>query len=156
MKRIKDNVYESLTPEQRVIAAVEAMARDDEQEIIRLKDTCPRYNYMITDPAYSETMQEIMAIAVAIQCDKRDALIITLLAHATCHDESLGIGLQKLSNIDALWTKYLDSKGIDRQTMDKVTKDLDREYLDLFLKTCPDPDIDTVNDMFEDWKRYIS
>ena len=151
MKQIKDKVYETLTTEQRIIAAVEAIAREDKAELTRLKDTCPQYTYRISDPAYFKVMLEIIGLAVAINSDMKDTLIISLLAYIADQDEGLFMGLKKLANVNSVWTKYLESKGIARETMDKVTKDLTPEYLNQILQYCPEPDMDRVDEMFDEW-----
>lgn len=43
--QIKQNIYKSLTPEQRSAAMVEAQARGDEEEIRRLNETSPQRVY---------------------------------------------------------------------------------------------------------------
>lgn len=110
----------------------------------------------MTDPAYSEAMLEIIGFAVAINSDMKDAIIIGLLAHLAKKDEGLFIGLQKLANVDALWTKYLNHKGISREAMDKIMKDLTHDYIPLFLEYSPEPDLDKVDEMFEEWKEHIA
>lgn len=50
---IKPQIYESLTPRQRVIASIEALARGDEEEKRRLVKSCPKKSYLQTDTAYS-------------------------------------------------------------------------------------------------------
>jgi len=62
MKAIKPMVYEALTPKQRVIATLEAEARDDQAEVRRLVETCPKVTYRANDERYSGTMRGIVNI----------------------------------------------------------------------------------------------
>lgn len=50
--KIKDALYDSLTPDQRIHATLAALARDDMKEADRLADTCPEHTYRMKDSAY--------------------------------------------------------------------------------------------------------
>jgi hypothetical protein len=63
-------LYERLTPEERFILDVEAMARGDKEESRRLVDTCPRRAYTMTDVAFSgrwlTTLELVLAMSVEL------------------------------------------------------------------------------------------
>lgn len=62
-------LYDRLTPEERFILDVEAMARGDEEESRRLVDACPRHNYRMTDLAFSGRWQTTMELVLATCVD---------------------------------------------------------------------------------------
>ena len=80
MRKIASTVYEDLTPRQRVIASVEAEARGDQDERQRLMSSCPRLNYCRTDAAYSDAMERLMRMALAVEADLRGAALSFLIA----------------------------------------------------------------------------
>lgn len=69
MKSISPTVYESLTPRQRIIATIEAEARDDQDEVQRLVKTCPKKTYRMNDADYAEEVQLLLADSMAMECD---------------------------------------------------------------------------------------
>lgn len=62
MKKIA-RLYQHLTPEERFRLALEALARDDEEEMDRLGRTCPRKNYSLRDPAFTDRLDASRFIA---------------------------------------------------------------------------------------------
>ena len=59
--------YSLLSGSERFVAMMEAMARNDETEMGRLDDSCPRAEYTIDDPAYRERMA-VSAHAASFVC----------------------------------------------------------------------------------------
>ncbi|MHB1403920.1 MAG: hypothetical protein ACYCXE_02360 [Thermoleophilia bacterium] len=51
-------LYDQLTPTERFRAVLEAVARDDAEEVDKLIDTCPRFNYRMTDRVYAQLTQQ--------------------------------------------------------------------------------------------------
>jgi hypothetical protein len=64
-------LYDRLTPEERFRLDVEAMARGDSEESRRLVDTCPRLNYIITDPRFSKRWEGALQLTMAALMDLR-------------------------------------------------------------------------------------
>lgn len=54
MKKLSTRLYERLTSEERFRLALEAMARDDQEEMRRLAESCPKKTYGIRDPAFTD------------------------------------------------------------------------------------------------------
>lgn len=54
MKRLSTRLYERLTPWERFLLTLESMARDDEQEMRRLAESCPKKIYTIRDPEFTD------------------------------------------------------------------------------------------------------
>jgi len=57
--------YDQLTPEERMRAVAEAMARGDEEEFDRLVDTCPRFTYKTADNNFVSRMDALETIGVS-------------------------------------------------------------------------------------------
>jgi hypothetical protein len=62
-------LYDRLTPEERFRLDVEAMARGDTEESMRLVDTCPRRTYAMTDLAFSGRWQTTTEMVLALCVD---------------------------------------------------------------------------------------
>lgn len=58
-------LYDRLTPDERFRLALEAVARNDEQEARRLADTCPRRTYRAPDVAYTRLLDASQRVASA-------------------------------------------------------------------------------------------
>lgn len=65
--KVRGSVYESLSPRQRIIAAMDAIARDDTAEIDRLKSTCPIKSYRQRDAAFSDTIEALFGAGLAAE-----------------------------------------------------------------------------------------
>lgn len=56
--------YDKFTPDERVKLTLVAIARGDEEEVGRLKRTCPKKHYLQTDIAYSDKMENLEKICL--------------------------------------------------------------------------------------------
>lgn len=136
---IKPSVYESLTPRQRVIATIEAEARGDENEVTRLRDTCPKYTYRQHDAEYTQGMIRVIACSLAVESDIRGNIIGALIAAIADHDDAMQKFLQNIANIRAAWHSVLEEIGIDPDIMKKFAppQHFSNEFIDRLL---PEPD----------------
>ena len=64
---IPDKIYANLTPAERIRATVLAEARNDEEELQILKETCPKRTFLMTDPDYSEGMANLHAVVFNVE-----------------------------------------------------------------------------------------
>lgn len=130
MTALKPVIYESLTPRQRLIASIEALARNDEEEQVRLIKTCPKKAYTQTDAAYADKMTSLQDMMLAVECDMRGcALNFFMLLHLenssdfeSPHD-LMAIAprlIQDMLSIKQAWHDVLTEEGIDPAVMDKV------------------------------------
>lgn len=130
MKAINPIVYENLTSHQRVIATLEAMSRDDTEETARLVKTCPKRSYRMNDAAYSDKMEALQDMAMAVECDMRGcALNFFMLLylddhfdHKKLHDASQRIHDQiaEAISIKQAWREILEEEGINPSVIDKT------------------------------------
>src|SRR5215210_4866874 len=58
--------YDRLDPDERFRLVLEATARGDEEEIERLRDTCPRVKYTAIDIAYSDRISGSLKITIML------------------------------------------------------------------------------------------
>jgi hypothetical protein len=152
---IKPRVYESLTPRQRVIATIEAEARDDDDEVRRLRNTCPKFTYRQTDAEYSQTMIRIVAFSLAVESDIRGNIIGALLAVMMDHDDALEKFLQNIANIRAAWDSVLEEMGIDPETMKKFAPP-PHFANDFIYDLLPEPDERAVVEIAEGMREFLS
>lgn len=116
MKRISHLVYESLTPKQRVVACVEALSRGDEIERIRLIRSCPKLTYVQTDARFSEVMEKLMGLAMAVEADLREC-VLKFLVIVKLEPETAGRFLQDFANIREAWKMTVRAMEIDEKSM---------------------------------------
>ncbi|WP_160116574.1 hypothetical protein [Ruegeria sp. AU67] len=109
-------VYESLTPDQRVVACVEALSRGDDNERLRLIRSCPKLTYVQTDVRFSEAMEGLMCLAMAVEADLKEH-VLRFLFFAGVDPEISGSFLQDFANVRAAWRMALTSMGIDEEAM---------------------------------------
>lgn len=151
---IKAQVYETLTPRQQVIAGIEASARDDDEELQRLKETCPKFNYKMTDPTYSMTMLLLMSTSVSIETDIRGSLIYFLLAILARKTDMAFEAAQDIANIQSGWHEFLETMGIDPAIMAKAGLP-PHPLRKLFDKFIPEPDPEESASHCEDLVKFF-
>lgn len=116
MKKISPSVYENLTPEQRVVACIEALARDDDSEKQRLISSCPKFKYVRTDVCFSEKMEKLMGLAMAIEADLRECILKFLVIVQSNPEIARGF-LQDFANVRESWKVTVAAMGIDVPSM---------------------------------------
>jgi len=151
---IKPAIYETLTPRQRVIATIEAEAREDEDEVRRLVATCPKNTYSQNDAAYTDMMMKLAGMSVAIECDTRGHVIGALLAIIMEHDDALQVFLQNIANIRAAWHGTLAGLGIEPDIMEKAAP-LQHTGMEFVIDLVPEPDAETVEKFRDDMQAYF-
>lgn len=104
---IRESIYQSLTPRQRITATLEALARNDISEKERLINTCTRTHYIQTDHAYSASMDKLMLLSMAVEFELMSAAITYLV-----YDE-IPILLEKFAYIEQGWIVAMGDHGID-------------------------------------------
>ena len=111
---IRGTVYEALSPRQRIIAAMDAIARDDTAEVERLKSTCPISTYRQRDAAFSDTVEALFGTGLAVEADLRGAALWWWMVRAV--PEQGGALLQNMAAIEAAWLALLADMGITSPT----------------------------------------
>jgi hypothetical protein len=113
---IPDKIYANLSPAERIRAAVSALARNDDAELQTLKVTCPKKTYLMTDPAYSEGMERLTALALAVEFDLRTVALEFLLASRLNVSESahdvVTEAIAEAAALDVAWRELLAEMGI--------------------------------------------
>ena len=172
MKGIKPIVYESLTPAQRVIASIEALARGDEEEKRRLVTSCPKKTYTMTDAAYSDKMEALLDMAMAVELDMRGCALtffmLLYLEDNLDHDkheklsalmEKVPPQIQEIVSIKQAWHNFLEDEGIDPATMDSAYQPLRHFALEWITALADNmdlkPDPETVRKCKDVLKGYM-
>jgi hypothetical protein len=109
-------LYDRLTPEERMRAFIEALARRDEQELDRLNETCPRKTYVCDDWAYRGRLRDlwILAMGHALDIQRLGQTILVLCAMCmnaeTKSDESAHEDLsEKVERLGGRLLAYLEA-----------------------------------------------
>ncbi len=144
MKALNANLYATLTPSQRVIATIEAEARDDQEEVQRLVRTCPKKTYSMNDAAYTDTLQSLISATVAVECDLLSAALTCVLAIK--RDANLfNRCAQHMADIHAAWRETLADYGINPDSLAKAAP-IRHPILDYLLENTPPPDPEAVKE----------
>jgi hypothetical protein len=143
MKTIKTTTYENLKPSQRVIAIIEAIAREDSEESQRLLKTCPRKNYAQADAEFSDKLEQVFIMALAVECDLRGHALNFFMALRIEH-EAIHKLLQNYADTLSAWHQALKSIGIEPETMRKAGPP--RNFiLEMIEEIMPEPVEENVN-----------
>ena len=107
---IHGKIYEGLSPRQRVIAAMDAIARDDTAKIDQPDQDLPSARGI----AFSETMKALFAIGMAVECDLRGAALSWWMVR-TIPEQSRDL-LQEMAAIEGGWQALLADMDIASPT----------------------------------------
>ena len=148
---IKPAIYEALTPRQRVDLTIDAMYREDESEVKRLKETCELKQYRQRDLNYSGVMDRLFQMSMAVECEARDEVIGFLSADTELVEN---IYIQRLVNVVEAWNGFLEGMGIEKEAMLSVGAPR-HHWVGLLLKNAPKPDEESVRSTIELIKSFI-
>ena len=149
---LKPIVYESLTIQQRIIATFDALGREDEEEVQRLKETCPFKNYRQRDSAYSDTVESILMLSLAIECDL-NSCALSYLGSAS-ESEERNKHLQEMANIHGGWLALLNELGICADAMLRAAPTR-HSIVEQLLTIIPPCEADAVKVSLETFKKQI-
>lgn len=114
---IPAEIYTRLSASERIRAAVSALARNDDGELQTLKETCPKKSYLITDPAYSEGIQRLLALAFAVESDLQTMALDFFLASREEVSEAVHECVADATALESAWRELLAELGIPRREM---------------------------------------
>lgn len=121
MTIISPGIYESLTPDQRISAAIAAIARGDDQETENLYATCPRKSYRRPDAAFGDTLEKLQTLSLAIESDLQGSALDFLLAARDEDSDEIHCALASIASIYVAWKTLLSERGIDVDEMTKAS-----------------------------------
>ena len=107
---IHGKVYEGLSNRQRIIAAMDAIARDDTAEVERLKSSSPIETYRQRGIAFSETIRALFGTGLAVECDLTGAALSWWMVRAI-PEQSREL-LKEMAAIEGGWQALLGDMGI--------------------------------------------
>ncbi|MDF1613842.1 hypothetical protein [Desulfurivibrio dismutans] len=150
--KIKDQTYENLTPDQRVVALMEASIRDDEAEMRRLVATTPRRTYVQGDAAVVDKLEWLTALCIAIELDMANMALTAFLVQK--HD-----GIKASFNEAAIMAamneasaRWFESRNVPRETWLKFRPK--RHFMvDNLIDLAPEPADFDVQNILDQWAR---
>lgn len=119
MRKIAPTVYEDLTPRQRIVACVEAEARGDEMEKQRLISSCPKVKYLSNDARFSDKIEKLFSLAMAVEADLRGFALAFLIGIRVDPKNAIQL-LQPFADLRAAWNSVISQMGIDPGSMKKA------------------------------------
>ena len=153
MNKIASSVYENLTPRQRIVACVEAEARCDKEEKRRLIKSCPKKTYVQTDLEFSESMEKLMVLAMAIECDLRGSAL-GYFAALRIEPKIAPKFLQEISDIRAAWKTTVSKIGVNPKSM-KLAGPPASPILEMIDDLVPAPDRKKADELAADMRAII-
>jgi hypothetical protein len=118
---ISPTIYSNLSAPARVRAAVAATAREDQAELDTLRTTCPKLSYLVTDPAYGQTMQRLFMLALSNECEVAGFALDFIAASRLEEPASIHAAVIHAASIKAAWVDLLTELGIDLADMTKAS-----------------------------------
>lgn len=168
---IKPIVYENLTASQRVIAAMEALARNDDKEHERLLKTCPKKTYSMEDYEFTGKMNALHDLALAVECDLRGCAI-SMIGHLFVSykkdnsienaeeflEDSLSQG-QELISIKQAWLELCEEENIASETVESAFGHMKHYGVklaeEILNRACLEADTDTVEEYKTTLREYL-
>tara|TARA_B100001989_G_C24549681_1_gene473414 strand:+ start:3314 stop:3844 length:531 start_codon:yes stop_codon:yes gene_type:complete len=146
MRTIKENIYEKLSPRQRIVANLDALARGDKDEEGKLSKTCPKYTYRMNDHSFCMRMEAIQFLALLVEHDLR-SFILEFFMNSLFYEivefsnyEELAHEMrewpdaaQNMLSIKKAWHGFLEEEGIDPRVVDKAYADIEHSMTSRFL-----------------------
>ena len=114
---IPSEIYTRLSASERIRAAVSALARNDDAELETLKDTCPKKSFLMADPAYSEGIQRLLSLALAVESDLERMTLNFLMASRLEELEVVEEAIAGAASLEFAWREFLAELGIPRREM---------------------------------------
>lgn len=115
---IPASVYTNLSAPERIRAAVSALARNDDDELQTLTETCPQKSYRMTDPAFSDGMGRLINLALAVESDLQATALDYLLASRLGLSEVVKESCITAASLATAWEKLLAELGIPSREME--------------------------------------
>lgn len=140
MKKISQKVYATLTPTQRVAAYVEALARGDEDEVQRLRSSCPSVEYRRIDPCFSKRLDTLFGLAMATEADLKESALGFFVA-MRLDPKSARDYLEQFANTRHAWKTIQSTFGIDAKAME-LAGPPSSPFFELIEPMLPEPDMD--------------
>jgi hypothetical protein len=141
--KISDTAYEALSPRQRIIATIDAMARDDTAEIDRLKTTCPIKSYRREDAAFRDVFEGLRGAELAVEADLLSEALWLIARHddPECREATL----QTMAAIEAAWLALLSDMGITSPAGAAPPRHL---LVAVLLENAPEPEPERVAEYY--------
>ena len=114
--KIPTEIYENLSAPERIRAAISAIARDDDAELETLKKTCPKRQFLMTDPNYSESMENLTFLMLLTEYQ-----LATLALDFTTARKRTGMegvdrqdaAITHATSLETAWNLLIQELGID-------------------------------------------
>lgn len=153
---IPAEIHARLSASERIRAAVSAMARGDDEELQTLKETCPKKTYLITDPAYSESMERLLALALAVESDLQAMTLNFFLASRGKDHETVHEAIAAAAALEAAWREFLAELGIPCREMQEVGPPRHHAVKAILQLSDGEEDADTVQSCLESMRVYLA
>jgi hypothetical protein len=153
---IPAEIHVRLSASERIRAAVSAMARGDTEELQTLKETCPRKSFRMTDPAYSEGMERLLALALAVESDLQVMALDFLVASRLEVPEAVHEAVATAAALESAWREFLAELGIPRREMSEAGPPRHHAVKTILHLADGEEDAATVQSCLESMRAYLA
>jgi hypothetical protein len=150
--QIRTSVYESLTPLQRISATLKALDRNDEKEVRRLTETCPLKTYRQRDAEFSDRMEALLTLSMAVEFDLT-AYALSYFSPDASEENKRSI-LQSMANLHGGWVAMIVDIADSAQSILKIGPPRHRQ-VDALLQISPPCQISETATIREEFKYYV-
>lgn len=168
---IKPETYEALTTQERIVASVEALARDDTKEKERLVTSCPKRHYKMNDADFVNKMQGFAFLSTVVELDLRgialDLMTLLWLQDSYGGEEfseerlekafgSIFSRRQEATSIRQAWHEFMTEEGVDIETAKKAYES-DMHYVvkNILLELDPKIEIEPNDETVSKYKKLL-
>lgn len=153
---IPTQIHEGLTAHQRIRASISAMARGDEAELQTLKTTCPKKSFLMNDPDYSDVLEKLIYLNLALEGDLQRNALDFLVSIRMEDDFGVIQAISTAGAIDAAWVALLCEMGIPADEMKKVSIPRHRVVETMITKSKGETNEGAVGEILELMRGYLA
>jgi len=153
---IPNEIHARLSASERIRAAVAAMARGDDEELQTLKTTCPKKTFVMTDPAYAEGMQRLLALAMAVESDLQGMALDFFLASRGEDHETVDEVMTAVASLETAWGDFLAELGIPRREMAEAGPPRHRGVKSIIQVSEGEEDAEAVQYCLDAMREYLA
>jgi len=141
--KIKPKIYESLTINQRIITAIEAITRGDKDEADFLLKTCPKEELANYKRNYNNYINRIRLISLSIENYIQSNILDYLFFLRSGLRKDFNISLQNISDIKCAGYQLFKDMGLSETTIEKLSP-AHHFTIETLLNIAPEPDLNRV------------
>jgi len=152
---IPTEIHARLSASERIRAAVSAIARGDTEELRTLQETCPKKSYSMTDPAYSDGMDRLLMLALAVESALQGLALDFYFTARMGEHEAGNEAVTGSASLESAWREFLAEMGIPRREMSEAGPPRHHTVKALIQISEGEEDAAAVQTILESFREYL-